>query len=156
MSDENKETTEETTAQLRDDIEDTRAEMSKTIDAIQDKINPEKIKAQLIENVKDSTLGRAKELAHFASEKFDQVKEKVSEVAGRIGDIGQTTVVAGGVAGEKAAEETKPMRETAAQQTKLVADFAKRNPLHAAGILVPLLGLVLWIALRGHDELDDD
>lgn len=156
MSDEKTVTTEETTAQLRDDIEETRAEMSQTIDAIQDKLNPEKIKAQLIENVKDSTVGRAKEFAHFAGEKFDQVKEKVEEVAGRIGDVVQTAAVASAVAGEKAVEETEPTRETAAQQTKLIADFAKRNPLHAAGVLVPLLGLVLWIALRGHDNDDED
>src|SRR5690606_29272661 len=57
----------------------TRAEMSETINAIQEKVNPETVKAQIKENVqheadaikaqvREATIGRAEKVAHNASE----------------------------------------------------------------------------------------
>lgn len=71
-------------AQIRADIEQTRAEMSDTIDALQEKLSPERIKDQVKEKVKEqasdayesvkkATVGRVEKV-------MDNVSEKVSDV----------------------------------------------------------------------------
>ena len=64
---------------IRDDIVQTRAEMSETIDAIQEKIDPQHIKEQALEKVHDATIGRAQTLAETAKEKVAAVSERVSD-----------------------------------------------------------------------------
>lgn len=67
--------------EIRDDIEATRERMSATIDAIQDKLNPDKIKAQVAENLRAATVGKAKDLAHLVGEKAHELSDKAREVA---------------------------------------------------------------------------
>ncbi|HVF84507.1 MAG TPA: DUF3618 domain-containing protein, partial [Abditibacteriaceae bacterium] len=63
------------THELRGEIEETRSELSETIDAIQEKLNPEKVKEKLVQDVKDATVGRAQQLAETAKEKVGQLQE---------------------------------------------------------------------------------
>lgn len=49
--------------QIRDHIEDTRARMGTTIDAIQEKLSPENLMRQAKETARDATIGRAREMA---------------------------------------------------------------------------------------------
>ena len=65
-------TGDESTAEIRDDIEDTRARMGTTIDAIQDKLNPRRLMDQAKETARDATIGRAQEMA---SDVADTAKE---------------------------------------------------------------------------------
>lgn len=58
--------------QIQAEIEHTRAEMSETIDAISEKLNPDVLKEQAKEMVKDATIGK--------------VQEKVSNVTGAVTD----------------------------------------------------------------------
>lgn len=51
--------------QIRDDIERTRADMSQTIDVIQERLDPQRLRAQAREAVREATIGRAQ---HMASE----------------------------------------------------------------------------------------
>lgn len=51
------------TSEIRSQIELTRAEMSETIDAIQDRLSPSRLVTDAKEAVKDATVGRVKRLA---------------------------------------------------------------------------------------------
>lgn len=44
--------------QIRAEIQQTRAEMSETIDAIQEKLSPQRVMEQARETVRDATVGR--------------------------------------------------------------------------------------------------
>ena len=59
---------EATTEEIRADIEQTRAELSETIDAIQEKLAPDTLKEQAKEVVRDATVGRAEQALGDAQE----------------------------------------------------------------------------------------
>lgn len=63
---------EATPEDIRDDIEATRADMSETIDAIQEKFSPERLKDQAKESVRAATVGRAEQAVSDASESARQ------------------------------------------------------------------------------------
>lgn len=71
------------TAEIRAQIEQTRSEMSETIDAIQDKLSPETLKEQAQQMVHEATVGRAQEMVNnvgdtakgFGSNMLDTIKE---------------------------------------------------------------------------------
>ena len=52
-----------TTTEIRAQIEQTRAEMTETIDAIQERLSPGRILTEAKESVSDATIGRVKRLA---------------------------------------------------------------------------------------------
>src|SRR3954471_23622969 len=54
--------------QIRAQIEDTRAEMSSTIDAIQEKLNPDNVKEQAKEAVREATVGRVEDAVNNAGQ----------------------------------------------------------------------------------------
>ena len=54
----------EDTGQLREQIEQTRADMGETIDAIQDRLSPSRIKEQVKDSVRDATIGRAENMVN--------------------------------------------------------------------------------------------
>jgi len=51
------------TAVIREEIDETRAEMRETIDAIQDRLSPGNVASRAAESVRDATVGRVKEFA---------------------------------------------------------------------------------------------
>jgi gas vesicle protein len=57
---------------IRRQIERTRADMSETIDAIQDRLNPERVADQVKEQVREATIGRAE---HMVSEATGTMRE---------------------------------------------------------------------------------
>jgi ElaB/YqjD/DUF883 family membrane-anchored ribosome-binding protein len=64
-------TTNERTAEtevVRSDIEDTRASMSSTIDAIQEKLSPQRLTEQAKDAVRDATVGRVQDMASNITE----------------------------------------------------------------------------------------
>jgi hypothetical protein len=60
--------TERRTAEIRSDIEQTRADMSETIDAIQDRLRPSNLVSQAKDSVRDATVGKVKQMAESARE----------------------------------------------------------------------------------------
>lgn len=64
----------ESADEIRADIETTREELGETIDALQDKLNPERIK----ENAKAAVVNRAQEVAQTAKDKVVEIKDQVS------------------------------------------------------------------------------
>lgn len=65
--------------EIRAQIEQTRAEMAETIDAIQAKLNPDYITAQVKETVRTSTARRAEQMANTAERKARNIRSTISE-----------------------------------------------------------------------------
>jgi hypothetical protein len=55
-------------AELRTQIERTRAELAHTIDAIQERLSPRRVMHDARDTISDATIGRAKRLAHRVTE----------------------------------------------------------------------------------------
>jgi NAD(P)-dependent dehydrogenase (short-subunit alcohol dehydrogenase family) len=60
-------------SEIRSDIEETRAEMSETIDAIQSKLDPQRVKERVADTVREATVGRAQYYAEQARAKIEEV-----------------------------------------------------------------------------------
>ena len=67
MSDASDDTDEGNTEEIKAGIEQTRTEMSQTIDAIQDKLNPQHIVEQAKESVREATIGRVEDMVNNAT-----------------------------------------------------------------------------------------
>ena len=75
----------ENTEQLRADIEDTRAEMTQTINEIQERLSPEHLVGQVKETVREATIGKVERVMERVGETISGVTEPALEVAGRAG-----------------------------------------------------------------------
>jgi ElaB/YqjD/DUF883 family membrane-anchored ribosome-binding protein len=67
--------------EIRDDIEETRERLSSTIDQIQERLNPEKIKANVADSIREATIGKAQEIAQNVGDKAHELQEKAHAVA---------------------------------------------------------------------------
>ncbi len=67
------------TREIRDEIEETRGEMSETVDAIQEKLKPRNIAANAAERVKTATTERVRNMADTASETAQQAMDYTRE-----------------------------------------------------------------------------
>jgi ElaB/YqjD/DUF883 family membrane-anchored ribosome-binding protein len=76
--------TEARTREIRSEIDQTRADMSETIDAIQERLRPGNIVSHATESVRDKTVGKVKEMANSARERFSAEGGR----QGRGGDYG--------------------------------------------------------------------
>lgn len=75
----------EDTEQIRAEIEDTRAEMSQTINEIQERLSPENIVGQVKETVRDATIGKVERAMERVGETLADVTEPAMEYMGRAG-----------------------------------------------------------------------
>lgn len=64
------------TGAIRDDIDETRSQMSGTLDAIEAKLNPHRIAAQVTDSVREATIGKAEDF--------------VNDIGDRAQDLGST------------------------------------------------------------------
>ena len=76
----------ENTEQLRADIEDTRADMSQTLNEIQERLSPENLMDQAKEAVREATIGKVERAMGQVGETLSAVTEPAREVAGRAGN----------------------------------------------------------------------
>ena len=70
------------TREIRQEIEQTREDMSETIDAIQEKLRPGNIVSEAKERVKSATTERVRQMADSASETAQNAYEQTREIAG--------------------------------------------------------------------------
>lgn len=82
--------------EIRNEIEATRASMSETIDEIQDRLNPETLKAQAKGAVRDATIGRAQEAMENVS---DRAQYMMTSTSGSIVDTVRQNPVPAALAG---------------------------------------------------------
>lgn len=73
------------TEQIRAEIEDTRADMSQTINEIQERLSPEHLMGQVKETVREATIGKVEKVMERVGETVSGVTEPALEVAGRAG-----------------------------------------------------------------------
>src|ERR1041385_7628052 len=74
------------TEQLRADIEDTRADMSQTINEIQERLSPEHLVGQVKETVREATIGKVERVMDKVGQTISGVAEPAVEVAGMAGN----------------------------------------------------------------------
>lgn len=116
------------TEHIRAEIEDTRAEMSQTINEIQERLSPEHLMGQVKETVREATIG-----------KVERIMDKVGETIGGVAEP---------------AREAMDRAGTAIKYTsKSVADSVWRNPIPVA--LIGLgLGMLAVRRFRGGNGYD--
>ncbi len=73
--------------QIRAEIEDTRAEMSQTINEIQERLSPENVMDQVKEKVREATVGKVERVMNKVGETIGEVTEPAREVVGRAGSV---------------------------------------------------------------------
>jgi hypothetical protein len=132
----------ESTATAREDIEFTRAEMSSTIDAIQDRLDPEVLSEQAKDTAHDVTDYAIREAKEAAREITDhaiaQAREAVQDVTGQA-----KTALREATLG-KVETMARTASDTAGGWRQSVMDTIKANPMPAA-----LVGLgVGWMLLN--------
>ena len=74
------------TEQLRADIEDTRADMTQTINEIQERLSPDYLVDQVKETVREATIGKVERVVGQVGETLSEVTEPALAMAGRAGN----------------------------------------------------------------------
>ena len=80
------------TRHIRAQIEDTRVEMSHTIDAIQQRLNPERLTEQAKDAVLDATVGRAEEAVERTVRKAESAVNNATDAARGFGSAVMDTI----------------------------------------------------------------
>lgn len=99
--------------EIRSQIERTRAEMSQTIDAIQERLSPGRLITDAKQTVKDATVGRVRNLAQKASSRASGLAGQSSRARGSIAQTVKDNPVPVGILGMAA--------------TRLIVRTAKRR-----------------------------
>lgn len=73
--------------QIRAEIEDTRAELSQTLNEIQERLSPENVMDQVKEKVREATVGKVERVMNRVGETIGEVAEPVGQVVGRAGTV---------------------------------------------------------------------
>jgi ElaB/YqjD/DUF883 family membrane-anchored ribosome-binding protein len=66
-------------AAIRADIQQTRARMSQTVEDIGERLNPERVKQQLKQNLHDATIGKAENMARAAADRVDHTRHNLMD-----------------------------------------------------------------------------
>ena len=121
----------ESTDQLRAEIEDTRAEMSQTINEIQERLSPENVMGQVKEKVREATIG-----------KVERVMNRVGETIGDVAEPARDALMSAG--------------STVKETGKSAAGVINRNPIPVALIGLGLGMLAVRAFRRGNGYDYDD
>ncbi|MDX1931178.1 MAG: DUF3618 domain-containing protein [Capsulimonadales bacterium] len=106
----------------RADIEETRAQMSETIDAIKERLSP----ANLIAEAKESATAATVEVAHDLKEAtIEKAQELVGNVTDKAKDVASTTTAIVRNAMDYVSEKAAPVVETAQRQLTPAMDTAR-------------------------------
>lgn len=79
---------EEDAEQIRAEIEDTRAEMSQTINEIQERLSPEHLMGQVKETVREATIGKVERVMETIGEVTEPAREAMSRAGSTIKEAG--------------------------------------------------------------------
>ncbi len=159
---------EQSPEEIRANIENTRAELSSTISALQEKLNPQEIIeqakssaveaatqvidhakssiAETLDHVKDSAAETLDHVKDSAAETIDHVKDSAKEAAVEVVDHTKQTIHDATIG--KVEHMVSNVGETVQETSSGIVDMVKRNPLPAT-----LIGLGLgWFFLRGQNK----
>lgn len=145
----------ETPEEIEARITQTRSELSDTINALQEKLNPERLKEQVTEQVKEqvhdhiqsakdtvreATIGKAEQIMHNASDTIGNVARPVVEAVGRAADSALESAQS---ASSTVAETAKDTGAAVKNHTTSVLDTLRENPLATALAAVGIGMLIL-------------
>lgn len=138
--------------QIRADIAQTRAEMAETIDAIQEKLSPQRVMEQAKETVRDATVGRIKTMMDTATDKASDLADQVQDSARQAADYARenpipAALVGAGIAWLLMRSRSGNGRHTMRRDGWL--DTVRNNPGPATAIG---LGLGYLLTRRGGSE----
>jgi ElaB/YqjD/DUF883 family membrane-anchored ribosome-binding protein len=127
--------------QIEQEIEQTRSEMCGTIDEIQERLNPERLKEQAKEAAHDATIGRVVDAK-------DQAVEKVQELASQATDKVRSLTGGNGDSGDS--DSTASQFTGAARDTgSTIVQTIRENPIPAA---IAGAGLGWFLTHRSGDQ----
>jgi short-subunit dehydrogenase len=154
--------------ELRGEIEETRTELSQTIDAIQAKLNPQVVKEKLTHDIQEATVGRAKHLAQEARTKIEEVavpvlqnvastvketaqhaRETVQDLSGKVRDNGTNN--------ESSTQSNTPQRKSPLKPVgeQVVVIFGASSGIgRETAIQFARKGARVVVAARGEEGLD--
>lgn len=69
----------ESAAAIRADIERTRDRMSRTVEDLGERLNPDRLKGQLKQNIHDATIGKAETMARNAVDRVDDTRHSIMD-----------------------------------------------------------------------------
>ena len=78
------------TEQIRAEIEDTRAEMSQTINEIQERLSPEHLVGQVKETVREATIGKVERVMETISEATEPARQAMGRAGTAIAETGRS------------------------------------------------------------------
>ncbi len=65
--------------EIRADIEQTRAEMSETVNVLKDRLSPDRLKSEMMEKIRTATVGRARKMLETSTERAKEVGCNVAD-----------------------------------------------------------------------------
>jgi uncharacterized protein YjbJ (UPF0337 family) len=115
---------------LRQDIELTRASLTRDVDLLADKTSPKRVAQRRWTSVKEKVMGSSEQARHSAGDTVSTVQDKASELGDKASELGDKA----GSAAHSAADSVRGAPKAVAQQTQ-------GNPL-AAGIIAFGVGML--------------
>jgi gas vesicle protein len=115
---------------LRQDIELTRASLTRDVDRLADKTSPRRVAQRRWTAVKEKVMGSAEQARHAAGGTVSTVQDKASTVGGKVSAVG-----------DKAAEAGHGAADAVRNAPHAVAQQAQGNPL-AAGVIAFGVGML--------------
>lgn len=115
---------------LRQDIENTRASLTRDVDLLAEKTSPAKAAQRRWTAVKEKVMGSSEHARHTAGDAVGTVQDKASQLTGKAGELS-------GKAGDKAHDAADAVRGA----PRTVARQAQGNPL-AAGVIAVGVGML--------------
>ncbi|MEV6490558.1 DUF3618 domain-containing protein, partial [Actinoplanes sp. NPDC051633] len=123
---------------LRQDIEQTRASLTRDVDALAEKTSPKRVAQRRWTSVKEKVMGTPNQAKHQASSAVDTVQDKASSAASAVQDKASS---AASTVQDKASSAASTAADTVREAPHTVAQQTRGNPL-AAGIIAFGAGLL--------------
>ena len=130
---------------LRQEIENTRASLTRDVDLLAEKTSPTKVAQRRWTAVKEKVMGSSEHARHSASDTASTVSDKASSVAGTVSDkassvagtVSDKASQVGDVASDKAHQAADAVRST----PQAITSQTQGNPI-AAGIIAFGVGML--------------
>ena len=119
---------------LRQDIENTRATLTRNVDLLAEKTSPRQVARRRWNSVKEKVMGTTEQARYTTSEKTSQLSDKASELGDRVSDKASDL-------SDKASEKAHDAADAVRSAPRAVAGQTQGNPV-AAGIIAFGVGLL--------------
>ncbi len=130
---------------IREEIEATRAELTRDVDRLADKTSPKRVAQRRWSSVKEKVMGTPSHAAHSTRDATrsaaDTAKDKASQVGDKASQLGDTAKDKASQLSDRAGEAAHSAADTVRATPQKVAQQAQGNPI-AAGIIAFGVGLL--------------